>query len=115
MHQENILKSLGITQLVQLVNQIDFYLLEAGDQEAKRNPLHILWCHILLLIRTLNHRLMSESPEYRKTIPQQISYQWSRMQALLEFGMHLREQRFDHKAVSLALYEELELITGVIQ
>ncbi len=28
--------------------------------------------------------------------------------------MLLKEQRFDHKSVSLALYEELELITGII-
>ena len=100
---------------MQLVNQIDFYLMEAGDQEARRNPVHVLWCQVLLLIRTLNHLLMSESADYRKSVPLQISYQWSRMQALLEFGMHLKEQRFDHKAVSLALYEELELITGIVQ
>jgi len=99
---------------VSLVNQVDFYLLELGHSEAKRNPLHILWCHILLLVRTLNHLLMGEFPEYRRSIPLQISYQWSRMQALLEFGMHLKEQRFDHKAVSLALYEELEMITGIV-
>ena len=114
LQQENILKSLGLTQVVALVNQVDFYLLEVGQHEAKRNPVHVLWCHLLLLIRTLNHLQMSESPEYRRTIPLQIGYQWSRMQALLEFGTNLIEQRFDHKAISLALYEEIELITGII-
>lgn len=54
---------------MQLVNQIDFYLLETGDQEARRNPVHVLWCQVLLLIRTLNHLLMSESADYRKSVP----------------------------------------------
>jgi hypothetical protein len=70
---ENILKNLGISQLMGLVNQIDFYLLELGQTEAKRNPLHILWCHLLLFMRTLNHILMSESPEFRRTITLQIN------------------------------------------
>ena len=37
------------------------------------------------------------------------------MSALLEFGLHLQEGKFDSKAVSLALFEELELLTGIIQ
>jgi len=71
-----------------LMNQIDFYVV---DGEPKRNPIHILWCHMLLFVRTLNHILLSESPEYRRSIPQQISYFWNRLNALLEFGMHLKE------------------------
>jgi hypothetical protein len=35
--------------------------------------------------------------------------------ALLEFGRHLEDKKFDSKAISLALYEELELITGLVQ
>jgi hypothetical protein len=94
LHQENILKNLGITSLVGLVNQIDFY---TGDGEAKRNSVHILWCHILLFIRTLNHVLLPEMPEYRRSIPIQISYFSTRIGPLLEFGSHLKEGKFDTK------------------
>jgi hypothetical protein len=45
----------------------------------------------------------------------QISLLWQRMSALLDFGFHLQEGKFDSKALSLALFEELELITGIIQ
>jgi hypothetical protein len=33
---------------------------------------------------------------------------------LLEFGLHLRDKQFDAKSISLALYEELELLTGLV-
>lgn len=58
-----------------LMNQVDFYVVAEGG-EAKRNEIHILWCHILLFIRTLNHVLLPESPEHRRALSTQISYYW---------------------------------------
>lgn len=63
LNQENILKNLSISSLMTLMNQVDFYVVET---ESKRNPIHILWCHVLLLIRTLNLYLLPESPEQRR-------------------------------------------------
>lgn len=45
----------------------------------------------------------------------QLSYFWTRVQALLDFGNLLQDQKFDDsRAITLALYEELELITGIV-
>jgi hypothetical protein len=61
--QENILKSLSISSLMSLMNQVDFYVVET---EAKRNPIHILWCHVLLFLRTINFILLPDSEDYRR-------------------------------------------------
>jgi hypothetical protein len=113
---ENIIKNLGMSTLVNLVNQIDFYTFDgaAGDHEPRRNSLHILWCNMLLFLRTLNHILMPAQPDYRRTMQSQINSLWSRLSALLEFGLHLKEKQFDAKSISLALYEEMELLTGLV-
>ena len=64
-----------------------------------------------MLIRTLNQVLLPESPEQRRQMTSQITLLWQRMGPLLEYGFHLQEGR----TVSLALFEELELVTGLVQ
>lgn len=68
------------------MNLADFYV---ADGQQRRNPLHLLWCHCLLLIRTLNQLLLPDSAEYRRQMSGQISLLWQRMGPLLEYGFHL--------------------------
>lgn len=114
LRQESILKALSIGSLMNIMNEADFYLVETSTAEPKRNPVHILWFQTLLLMRTLNHILLPMSPEHRRLIPTELSLIWNRLVALLGFGQALKEQKFDSKALSLALYEELELMTGIV-
>ncbi|TNV74214.1 hypothetical protein FGO68_gene15190 [Halteria grandinella] len=114
LRQDSLLKALSLGSLMTAMNDADFYLTETPTSEPKRNPLHILWCHTLLLLRTLNHMLLPLSQEHRRLIPTQLSLIWTRLTALLGFGQALREQRFDSKSLSLALYEEMELMTGIV-
>lgn len=54
------------------------------------------------------------SDKYRvNDLPFQVATLWPRLAPLLEFGQHLAED--DSRALSLALYEELELLTGLVQ
>lgn len=77
--------------------------------------MHLLWCHVLLFVRTMNFQLLHDSNDYRRTMSVQLSYFWTRVQALLDFGNLLQDQKFDDsRAITLALYEELELITGIV-
>jgi len=47
----------------QTINNAKFKdLYESGERnEGVRNPYHMLWCHVLLLIRTLNLNLLDDS------------------------------------------------------
>ena len=57
---------------------------------------------------------MLQEISYRKYISAQIEYFSTRITSNLRFGAQLIVDKFDHKYLSLALFEELELITGII-
>jgi hypothetical protein len=56
---ENLLTHLAKNPLLARVRLVEFYTQDATKAET-RNPVHILWCQVLLLIRTLNGRLLEE-------------------------------------------------------
>jgi hypothetical protein len=55
---ENVLHNISINTCLLKVNQQDFYVVSSENGENRRNPVHILWCLSLVLIRTLNDYLI---------------------------------------------------------
>lgn len=64
--QEGVLKTLSLSSLIAQMNVADFYV---ADGHQRRNPVHLQWCHCLLLVRTLNQSLLPDSPDQRRQLP----------------------------------------------
>ena len=60
--RENILQYLSMSQTINNAKFKDLYEADSRS-ESIRNPYHVLWCHVLLLIRTLNLNLLDEGSE----------------------------------------------------
>lgn len=87
--QENILHSIGINNCLALVNKQELYVVQDG--ETKRNPTHILWCSVLLLIRTLNEQLIN-SPDYLRSLIKQIRSFEHRLLSVLGVGKQYSQE-----------------------
>lgn len=58
--RENVLQYLFMNQCMINAKMQDLYM-QTADNEETRNPHHILWCQMLLLIRTLASNLLDGS------------------------------------------------------
>lgn len=106
--QENLIKIIATSSLIQRVNSEDLYL-EAHS--GHRNPTHLLWCFFLLLLRLLNAHFGANF-DHKACLSQQLLILDLRAVGVLNF---LADKTALKQANSLALLEELELLTGVIQ
>lgn len=58
--RENILQYLSMNQCILNSKMQDLYTTKSNGDQV-RNPMHILWCHVLVLIRTINSNVIDQS------------------------------------------------------
>ncbi|CDW91447.1 UNKNOWN [Stylonychia lemnae] len=115
-NDSNIILNSSIGSFVSRLKNQSLYVSENVDQ--KRNPLHVLWCFILLFIRSLNQKLIKDN-NYKRTISAQLRLFEGRIPAIFDVGSiiinKLGDNQFIKNTLSLALFEELELISACFE
>ena len=110
-----------MNQCIEKAKFQDLYHQTAGSEEA-RNPYHVLWCHVLLLIRTLSSNLIDDgqasgiaiavdTQAYLKKLLGYIQSQGvgERISAFLCYQLGNPQAQLTH-----AVIEELELLVSIL-
>lgn len=117
--RENIFQYLTQNESINNAKKEDFY----SQGRDSRNASHMLWCHVLLLIRTLNSNLLdSQSEEVVGNSESDVHTYLKKLVGYLHSqGLSERIQTFlcyqlnNHQAqLTQAFLEEIELIMSII-
>ena len=113
---------------MQRVNSEDLYTSQpsGGKVHVVRNPVHVQWCQVLLLLRTLNEELLEnptvEHQGYFDDLARLLRNFKQRFTGVLHIGVQIEGQHANrvqepqsNQLLSLALLEEVELMCALLQ